>query len=408
MTLPARRPGAPKATTGAPNIPRMNKERVSKDAKEGAKEGGGSGVYNISLDYYKPSKGTALLRFYPYVVTDPKHPSKVPVGELWWRRPLKVHFSVGPEEKARLCPSTVGKPCPIEAHAVERRRAGDASDSELKDLKPKDRDIFVVSTVDDPETLLLFDTSFYTFTQMLLREIDDQPEERAMFADLFEGLDLRIRFAETSMGTRKFIEAERIDFVQRKKQPGAEIFKRLPHLDDALIVLDYKALEDEFYGNASDDSDTDETDENPSINDDLPPIDEEAPPTDEINQEYDDAGNAVYYDDDGVPYYVDANTGESFYYESEPEPEPVKPPVKKPLPAKHTPSRAPAKEAPPTAAPSKSAPSRTPNSKVACPDGGTYGSDCNARENCDVCEVWEGCQAEFDRITNERRAAKKK
>ena len=267
-----RRTAAPVAGRAQTAVPRMNRQRVVDKAKESAKDNRSGGTYNLPYDFFKPAKGTKVVRILPYVVTDANHPERVPAGEIWWRRPLKVHFNVGPEEKAYLCPTMVGERCPICEYALERKRSGEADKEELGQLKAKDRDLFLVQDPENPDTIMSWEVSFHNFTKQLVREIDDRPDEYAGFADLIDGLDLRIRFAEASMGTNKFLEADRIDFITRKKQPDPAILQQIPSLDDAMVILPYAELEAIFMGTAVPASEEGQQEDVP------PPADEDIPP----------------------------------------------------------------------------------------------------------------------------------
>ena len=261
MAIPTRRTKA--GAAGRAAVPRMNRDRVKQRAVENSKSSGGSTTYNTGLDFFKPVKGTQVVRILPYIVTDKNHPDRVPAGELWYRRPMKVHFGVGPEEKARICPTTMGKRCPICEYALERRRSGDATDEELRQMKAKDRDLFLVVDPASPDEVMSWEISFHNFTKMLNREINENPDELAGFADLVDGLDVKVRFAESSMGSTKFLEADRIDFISRRKPQDPGILNDLPALDDCLMVMGYKELEAEFLGIPVEEDETDEPEPEP-------------------------------------------------------------------------------------------------------------------------------------------------
>jgi len=355
MAIPTRRPkvGAAQA------VPRMNRERVRERAVENSRSSGGSTTYNTGLDFFKPVKGTQMVRILPYIVTDSNHPDRVPEGELWYRRPMKVHFGVGPEEKARICPTTMGKRCPICEYGLERRRSGDASDDELKQLKPKDRDLYLVCDPANPEEIMSWEISFHNFTKMLNREINENPDELAGFADLVDGMDLKVRFSETSMGVNKFLEADRIDFVPRRNPVDINILRELPKLDDCLIVMDFKALEAEFLGI---------------------PLEE---PEQEAEESAVILGKKRNSPIKSEPEEEMEESEEEEVEEDDQPPEDSKSVRKRATRGRH------------------SKPSNV------CPTDGTWGEDCNALDECDACDVWEACQEEFNRLRAASRTTKK-
>ena len=367
MAIPTRRTKA--GAAGRAAVPRMNRDRVKQRAVENSKTSGGNSTVNTPYDYFKPVKGTQVIRILPYIVTDKNHPDRVPAGELWYRRPMKIHFGVGPEEKARICPTIMGKRCPICEYALERRRSGDATDEELRQLKAKDRDLFLVVDPSAPENIMSWEVSFHNFTKQLNREVNENPDELAGFADLVDGMDLKVRFDEASMGSTKFLEANRIDFIPRRKPADPTILEELPSLDDCLMVLGYKELEAEFLGIPVEEDEADAPDDAPDEEQPQPPMyaqDDESEPEEEPEEE-----------------------------EEEPEPPPR--PARKALPVKPARKAAAAQPARPAR---KAAPAPAEGE---CPAGGKWGADCNALDECDTCDIWEDCQEEFNRLAAARR-----
>jgi len=72
------------------------------------------------INVFNPEPGSRVkLDFLPYEVTDARHPDRdnelgvaIP-GELWYKRPFKVHRNIGAGNETVVCPSSVGKKCPI-------------------------------------------------------------------------------------------------------------------------------------------------------------------------------------------------------------------------------------------------------------------------------------------------------
>jgi len=363
MAIPTRKTKA----RASSRVPRMNRARVRERAVENSRSSRGSTTHNVGLDFFKPVKGSQMIRILPYVVTDKNHPDRVPAGELWYRRPMKVHFGVGPEEKARICPTTVGKRCPICEYALERRRSGDASDDELKQLKAKDRDLFLVCDPANPDEVMSWEISFHNFTKMLNREINENPDELAGFADLVDGFDLKVRFAEASMGTTIFLEADRIDFVPRRKPADPGILDDLPALDDCLMIMGYKELEAEFLGI---------------------PLEEDGEEEEPVQPTRSKRRRSLFKPEEEPE---EEEPEEEEPEEEEPEEEEPTPPTKTAKPAKKIATR-----------------KRPRKPTIACPAGGVWGEDCNALDECDTCDVWEACQEEFNRLRAAARTAKKK
>lgn len=244
------------------------KSRVREQAKISSTHGSSTLKLPEGVQMYKPQKGTAKLDFIPYVVSDENHgDSKAKVGQLWYRKPIKMHFNIGVDQKAVICPRTIGKKCPICTYAAELKKSGD--DDAAKELKPKDRELYNVIDLNNKDAgIQVFEMSKHNFGTFLEEEInaaeDDDPI--VSFADLIEGSTLKVRFSDATMGTNKFLKASRIDCVERKKPYGDEIVDEAVDFDNALVVLDYEKLESMFLemDDAKDkDADDDDDDEKP-------------------------------------------------------------------------------------------------------------------------------------------------
>ena len=102
--------------------------------------------------------------------------------------------------------------------------------------------------------------SYHLFGKLLENEINEaDDDEVAGFAELKGGKTLKVRFSESSMGTNKFLEATRIDFLDRDDYKKS-ILDDVVDLDTVFNILPYEELEavfleDEGAGMAGDDDD---------------------------------------------------------------------------------------------------------------------------------------------------------
>lgn len=238
------------------------KDRFKKRAKEGAQKG-----FSVSLPEnvkrFTPKKGTYKLDVIPYAVSAKKHPDGVAAGELWCRRPFLIHYGIGVDNKPQVCPRTIGKPCPIcEYYERERKRPG-ADEDALKEIRAKARELYNVIDLDNEDDgIQVLEMSYHLFGKLLENEINEaDDDEVAGFAELKGGKTLKVRFSESSMGTNKFLEATRIDFLDRDDYKKS-ILDDVVDLDTVFNVLPYEELEavfleDEGAGMAGDDDDDD-------------------------------------------------------------------------------------------------------------------------------------------------------
>jgi hypothetical protein len=244
--------------------------------------------------YSSPKSGNVSLDFLPYIVTDRNHPDKnekigvALEGELWYKRPFKVHRNVGPNQDAFICPTSIGKKCPICEHRAKRKMEG-AGDDELRELSPSNRNLYIVVPLGDKEHEQkphVWDVSQFLFQKKLNEEIEANPDNE-IFPDIEEGLTVKLRFTEESFGANKFGSVSRIDFVSRKNQYEESILEEIPSLDEMLKVLSYKDLQAKFFDMDDEElaeAETEEEEEKPrsrksaaphSIRDELPEEDEE-------------------------------------------------------------------------------------------------------------------------------------
>jgi len=229
------------------------RDRVASNSHRQKMQGAAYGYLQIpkGVNLFKEEPSSRVfLDFLPYTVTSEKHLDRddslgiaIP-GELWYKRPFFVHRNIGGGNDTVVCPTSIGKKCPICEYRAKLFKDG-ASKEETDALKTSRRNLYVVVPIKHREYEQkphLWDISQYLFQEMLNDEIEDNPEN-AGFPDLEDGLTLRIRFGEGSIGSNKFAETSRIDFEERKKGYDEEVLKKVPDLDECLRIHPYKKLE---------------------------------------------------------------------------------------------------------------------------------------------------------------------
>jgi hypothetical protein len=195
-----------------------------------------------------------LLDFIPYIVTDEKHPDRdddkgnaLP-GDPWYKRPYSLHRNVGAGNDSAVCLASIGKKCPICEYRAKRMKEG-AEKEETDTIKPSRRNLYVVIPLDSKKNEAvphIFDISQFLFQELLNKELKED-ENMEVFPALDEGLSLKVRFDSNTVGTSKpFAEASRIDFIERDTQYEESLLEEVPNLDEVLIILTYKQLENKF------------------------------------------------------------------------------------------------------------------------------------------------------------------
>lgn len=353
------------------------------------------GVHYLNLpedhEFYKVTKGRNNFSVLPYEVTVDNHP-EVNAGELWYERILWIHYNVGSDEKTEICPlKTFKNPCPICERRMELMKDPDASEDDINDLKPKEREMFNVRNEED-EIQLLF-LSYHNFGKLLEEDIREE-EEYGGFADLEDGHSLSVRFKMESFGGNKYLKASKIDFKSRKDFKES-ILENVLDLDAIMIPKSYDALYNEFWDVEKEDK-------------------TEKKERDEKEEE--------------TPEKKTSNRKER---QEKKETEKKKAPAKKKAPEKKTSSpkaktenlECPEKdlnfgkdfdeyeccddcdihkECKKAAAGKEESPAEDEESNDDdapsgdCPHGHTFGEDCNKEDECDECNEWEACQDAHD------------
>lgn len=356
--------------------------RVKEKIEKKAEKGKGFGLYSLpeKVEFFRPQKaGTYNIDILPYKVTAQNHP-QVSAGEIWFERTVFVHFKIGDEELAYICPKTIGKKCPICEQRAKLMKDPDADEELVKSLRPKERQLFNVIDLDDKEQKIkIWEISNFLFGEFLEEEIRNGDEENASFFFYEGGKSLKVRFKQESFGENTFLKTHRVDFEDRDDY-GADILKETVDLDKVLIVLSYEELEKKFLGMEHDEAtqaSAVEEDEKPK--EEAPPARRRKPAVKEESQ------------DDDLPMEDEKPAEEN----------PVSVRRRKPVVEEE-----PAEEAPdePEEKPSKPA-GKSSGSK--CPAGGEFGKDCNQLKECDKCDIWDSCQDKRDEMDAERRKARK-
>ncbi len=167
---------------------------------------------NAEAKFFKPKKGTHHLRIIPYEVTVDDHKNAEP-GELYWEKEVEVIFGLGANETT-VAPTEAARK-KLRAHVSNLLREEIIDEEEAKEFYSKKRMLYNVLDLDsdDPDEVLLWEISFYCFQKLLDTECDED-EQYDAYTELEEGYSIKVRFAEESTGTFKFLKADKITFVE--------------------------------------------------------------------------------------------------------------------------------------------------------------------------------------------------
>ena len=245
------------------------RRRVSRDdVRDNARKGGGGGNYfNLpsGIRSFSPDKpGKITLDFLPYEVKTDNHPDGREPGDVWYKYPFFVHHSIGVRNDSFVCPTSIGKKCPI---CEERERLA-IKDKEkykeaIKKLRPQKFVAYNINDPEDKEKIAIFAMSRGKFAVALEKELDEGDDDILNFFDVTDdGRTLKIRFSEETYEGRKFLKATRIDFLERDEMDEDKTFKRTVVLDECFNVLPYDKLKSFFLQiDENDDKDDDDDDD---------------------------------------------------------------------------------------------------------------------------------------------------
>lgn len=261
------------------------RDRVRKRAE--THKGGNASTVKLpeGVEWFTPRKGSVVLDILPYRVSIDGHP-QAKKGELWYERTFFVHRDIGPEKTQVVCPSTFNKPCPVCEEWRKLRKEEGVDEGTVDALRPKERQLFNVIDVDkDPDKVLVWDVSFHLFGKLLEQEVREGDEDNAAFCELTNGKSLKVRFDEVKNGKYTFMEASRIDFVDREDY-GDDVLELVTDLDKTLVIVDGPTLSKMFNGGGTDEPAGETREEVPPARSlrrgtKAPPPEEPPPETDE-------------------------------------------------------------------------------------------------------------------------------
>jgi hypothetical protein len=193
--------------------------------------------------------GVIRLDIMPYVAA--KGNPHADEGMLHYERTYFIHGRVGPDQIGIVCPRETadleGKrhPCPICEMQRTLKMDPQADDKLIKSLYPRERQIFQIIDVENPDAgIQLWDMSYHLFGRLLDARIRDQDEQDAfhLFYHLKKGFTLKIGFVEESANKRVWYKAETIDFKTREPY-GTSMLEQCVCLDELIKLLPTAEIE---------------------------------------------------------------------------------------------------------------------------------------------------------------------
>ena len=359
--------------------------KINRDAQKQKNADSSHGYLNLPKNVKSYSAESEIRKIQidilPYIVSDPNHPNKdiqndiAVKGGLWYRRPFKIHRNVGSDTNTStvICPTSVGKKCPI-CDYQKKRFAEGAPKDETKELYPKPRNLYVVIPIgqkDFDEVPHIWDMAQSLFQDVLVETLEED-DSNEVFPDLEEGktLELSLKWKSISDG-KPFPEVRNIKFLDREPY-DEKILNEMPDLDKCLNVLSYEELSNKFFEIESEE-----------VGGKLTEI-VDAPPTRKRRsvrtEEPEERIPAKEAEEPRKSFRRSRDTEEGEQTRKTPEPEVSVPSRRKPV-----------REEPEEPVPTRVRREREPATKDRCPYGHKFGIDTEKFDDCDKCEIWADC-----------------
>jgi hypothetical protein len=228
-------------------------EKVKSWSSDQEKKGSGANDFKLPRDvsFFKPHKVNQDDKFIinrldlvPYIVTVDNHP-KAKKGEPYWTKKFYRHRGLGADHRMSLiCPSTIGKPCPICDFRRELAKEKGWKDDEVSQLRAQEVDLFNVMDKDDlSKGVQLYSVSFGNFGKKFKEEIDAEPDNIYCVLPTKEGKTLIARFTEEKFGSGTYFECSKLDFKNRKEDIDEKYLKQAIDLDVLPIIKSFQEIE---------------------------------------------------------------------------------------------------------------------------------------------------------------------
>lgn len=223
-------------------------------------------------------------------------------GKPYYERTYFRHPGLGSGEDAYVClHQTFKEKCPVCEYRAKAASKGTLDKKSLKDLAPKERQLFNVFDHGEPDKgVQLWEISFHNFGKLLdvrvkTRDEDEDYIKFWWFSDVKrKGCTLKLTVTEEQMEERTFPKVTAIDFKPRKEPLSDEILEQAACLDECLVHTPYDKLKAIFLqqeeGDEDEDEDFDDEPKKPPKKGKKPPVEEEddLPELDDFEEEEDE------------------------------------------------------------------------------------------------------------------------
>lgn len=235
------------------------RRRVSaQDVRDNARKGGGGSNWfklpeGITLLEVPDKAITITLDILPYEVKSDNHPDKQEPGTIWYKMPFYTHKNIGASNESVVCPTSLGRPCPI--CEVRKELVDDDYNKNKKQivaLNYQNHVIYNAKNPADEDAVVVFHASRGKFPKQLEKELVEGDDGIQCFYDCTDvGKTLKVRFSEETFSgddgkPATYFGASRIDFLDREAMDEDEVLGKTACLEECLDVMSYDKLKSLF------------------------------------------------------------------------------------------------------------------------------------------------------------------
>jgi hypothetical protein len=374
---------------------RMKQELLARaqESYESRDDGGKFGKYlssDFPFPWWKCGEGEHVLDILLFEAGE-GYPTKShikgkfdPNRYVYWLD-IWVHFNIGANQDSAACPNmSFGLPCPICEDVAYLNKQKPVDKELIDDIKAKRRSGYLIicydSEAEERKGIQYFDAAhFYMEKHLSARARKPFGGGHVLFADPWNGK--QVYFSKT--GTRLNTEFTGHQFLDRDYSIHDDLLAKIVSPADYIVRHEYDELKKMYLGSGSS-APTQERQQTTSVNtrspkEEPPPqTEEDMPPEEEVKE------------DPPVRTRTRQPLGQEEPPKEEPQKEDSPPPrARRAMPQNTTPKEEPQKQ----------------QSVVDCPGKGVFGVDIDKLTACGVCDKWDDCAVESQRLENEKKQA---
>lgn len=170
-----------------------------------------------------------------------------------------IHRNVGPGFQSFICPTKQnGEPCPICDYIRKYDWNNPSEQTIIRKYKAQQRQLYAVRWIDAPEAedrnkIFIFDVSEFGFGRIIDEKIKGRdttdPYEAVWtnYADLLEGLTLKVNLCEKTWSGNTYPAVSSVDFKTRQEKYDESWYDKVPDLAKMPVIVSYAEMREKFH-----------------------------------------------------------------------------------------------------------------------------------------------------------------